>query len=84
MGEIAHAEEADVELAVEAAERAQPAWAALASSQRGAILGKWANLIREHAVQLAEVGLDSERAAMELTEFLGRCVGHGPTNISAS
>jgi len=55
VGEIQIAGEHEVELAVDAAERAQPAWAALSSFERGAKLTKWAALIRENATKLGEL-----------------------------
>ncbi|GAB3386865.1 aldehyde dehydrogenase family protein [Amycolatopsis echigonensis] len=46
---------ADVELAVEAAARAQPAWAALPVADRVARIHRWADVIAEHAAELAEL-----------------------------
>ncbi|WP_432974115.1 aldehyde dehydrogenase family protein [Dactylosporangium sp. CA-233914] len=50
---VARARAADVDLAVAAARRAFPAWAATSPSERGAILRRWADLIGEHVEQLA-------------------------------
>jgi aldehyde dehydrogenase (NAD+) len=50
---VARAERADVDLAVAAARRAAPAWAATSPSERGAALRRWADLIMAHVEDLA-------------------------------
>jgi acyl-CoA reductase-like NAD-dependent aldehyde dehydrogenase len=52
---IAAAEAADVDLAVAAAKRAFPAWAALAAADRGRLLLKLADKIEEHGEELAQL-----------------------------
>lgn len=47
--------EDDVDAAVDAAERAFPAWAATRGVERAKILWKFADLIEQHADQLAEL-----------------------------
>ena len=49
------AEEADIEAAVEAAQKAQPAWAAQPAHVRTTALRKFAALMTEHATELGEV-----------------------------
>jgi aldehyde dehydrogenase (NAD+) len=53
--DIALAGEQDVDAAVAAAEKAFPAWKALPTGQRRAIMLKFATLIEENAVVLAEL-----------------------------
>ncbi|QEL55419.1 aldehyde dehydrogenase [Chromobacterium paludis] len=55
LADIAHCGEAEVEAAVKAARRAfdSGAWSGLAPRQRGAILKRFAALMREHAEELA-------------------------------
>lgn len=52
---IAAAEAADVDLAVEAATRAFPAWSRMAAAERGRLLLKLADKIEEHAEELAQL-----------------------------
>nr|ACZ51384.1 putative gamma-hydroxymuconic semialdehyde dehydrogenase [Pseudomonas sp. NyZ402] len=52
---IASAEAADVDLAVDAAKRAFPAWAAMGAAQRGRLLLKLADKIEECAEELAQL-----------------------------
>ena len=52
---IAAAEAADVDLAVAAAKRAFPAWAALPAAERGRLLLKLADRIEEHGEELAQL-----------------------------
>jgi acyl-CoA reductase-like NAD-dependent aldehyde dehydrogenase len=52
---IAAAEAADVDLAVDAAKRAFPAWAAMGAAQRGRLLLKLADKIEECAQELAQL-----------------------------
>ncbi|MNF34543.1 Aldehyde dehydrogenase PuuC [compost metagenome] len=52
---IAAAEAADVDLAVAAAQRAFPAWSALAAAERGRLLLKLADKIEEHGEELAQL-----------------------------
>ena len=52
---IAAAEAEDVDLAVAAAKRAFPAWAALAAAERGRLLLRLADKIEEHAEELAQL-----------------------------
>lgn len=49
------ASEQDISAAVEAATRAQPAWAALAASRRASVLRRFAVLMAENASKLAEL-----------------------------
>ncbi len=53
LGPCAEANEEDVELAVQAAQQAQPAWAALKPLERAAYLKKVAHVLRENAFELA-------------------------------
>jgi betaine-aldehyde dehydrogenase len=53
LGPCAEANEEDVELAVQAAQKAQPAWAALKPLERAAYLKKVAQVLRENAFELA-------------------------------
>ena len=53
LGPCAEANEEDVELAVQAAHKAQPAWAALKPLERAAYLKKVAQVLRENAFELA-------------------------------
>jgi aldehyde dehydrogenase (NAD+)/betaine-aldehyde dehydrogenase len=50
---VALAEPEDIELAVAAARRAFPGWAATSASERGATLRRWADLIMAHVEELA-------------------------------
>ena len=52
---IAAAEAEDIDLAVAAAKRAFPAWAALAAAERGRLLLRLADKIEEHAEELAQL-----------------------------
>ena len=45
----------DVDAAVGAARRAAPGWAATNPSERGALLGRWADLVLEHVEELAAI-----------------------------
>jgi (Z)-2-((N-methylformamido)methylene)-5-hydroxybutyrolactone dehydrogenase len=55
--QVARGDLRDVELAVEAAHRAfqQPSWCDLSATQRGKLLRRLADVIREHAPRLAEI-----------------------------
>lgn len=55
IAEVSHCDIVWVDRAVEAASAAFPAWRDLLPVQRGAILRKWAALIREHAQDLAVI-----------------------------
>jgi acyl-CoA reductase-like NAD-dependent aldehyde dehydrogenase len=55
LAEVASAAIADVQRAIDAARRAQPAWARLAPGRRGALLLELARLIRERADELTRV-----------------------------
>lgn len=55
LAKVAEAKAADVDRAVVAAEKAFPAWKALAAAQRGRLLGKLADAIESHADELAEL-----------------------------
>jgi aldehyde dehydrogenase (NAD+) len=52
---VALAEPEDIELAVAAARRAFPGWAATSASERGATLRRWADLILAHVEELARI-----------------------------
>lgn len=52
---IAGGDGADVDAAVAAARRAAPGWAATNPSERGALLGRWADLVMEHVEELAAI-----------------------------
>jgi acyl-CoA reductase-like NAD-dependent aldehyde dehydrogenase len=52
---IAGGDAADVDAAVSAARRAAPGWAATNPSERGALLGRWADLVMEHVEELAAI-----------------------------
>ncbi|MEU9058338.1 aldehyde dehydrogenase family protein [Streptomyces sp. NPDC048430] len=64
----------DIDRAVAAAARAQPAWAALPVSERVAHISAWADIIAEHADELAE---------LECRE-MGKPVGIGRTFIDGA
>ncbi|RII20460.1 Lactaldehyde dehydrogenase [Streptomyces sp. YIM 130001] len=66
--------EDDVDRAVAAAVRAQPAWAALSVAERVARISAWADVIAEHADELAE---------LECRE-MGKPVGLGRTFIEGA
>lgn len=53
--EVGLAGAGDVERAIAAARRAQPAWAATSASDRGAILRRWSDLIFQHVEELAAI-----------------------------
>jgi betaine-aldehyde dehydrogenase len=55
LAEVAMAGRADVDKAVDAAERAFPAWSRLAAADRGRLLLKLADLIEAHADELARL-----------------------------
>lgn len=55
LGEVARGGQAEVDLAVEAARDAFPAWAALGPAGRGAILNRIADLIEAHVEDLANL-----------------------------
>jgi betaine-aldehyde dehydrogenase len=67
LGPCAEANEADVNLAVEAAHRAQPAWAALKPLERAALLKKVAQVLRENAFELAM--LDAANCGNPISEM---------------
>ena len=82
--EVAEAQKADVDRAVDAARRAFPAWARLAAAERGRLLLKLADAIEARASELAEVetldtghplrdtkGLDVVRTAFTFRYFGG-------------
>ncbi|WP_027527317.1 NAD-dependent succinate-semialdehyde dehydrogenase [Bradyrhizobium sp. Ec3.3] len=50
---VARCSAADMDRAIEAAERAFPAWRALLPAKRGEILRRWASLLRAHSEELA-------------------------------
>lgn len=52
---IAAAEAADVDAAVQAAQKAFPAWAEIPAAERGRLLLKLADLIEENAEELAQL-----------------------------
>ncbi|MCK1493561.1 NAD-dependent succinate-semialdehyde dehydrogenase [Bradyrhizobium sp. 180] len=53
IAEVAHCSAADMNRAINAADRSFAAWRALLPSQRGAILKSWASLMLAHAEELA-------------------------------
>ncbi|OSJ13580.1 NAD-dependent succinate-semialdehyde dehydrogenase [Bradyrhizobium canariense] len=53
IADVARCSAADMTLAIEAAERAFPAWRAFLPARRGAILRAWASLMRDHSEDLA-------------------------------
>ena len=55
LAEVAEARAADVDLAVEAAQRAFPAWSATGAGDRGRLLGRLADAIEDHADELARL-----------------------------
>ncbi|WVW85891.1 hypothetical protein I302_107929 [Kwoniella bestiolae CBS 10118] len=72
VADVCSAGEDDVEAAVIAAERAQQKWAALAGTERAAIMRRFAELLRQHARMIAE--LDAQvmgRPAQGNTEGAG-------------
>jgi len=63
---VARAGDADIDRAVRAAGRAQPAWAALAGAERGRVLRRAADLLRGRAEALARLeSLDTGRPVRE-------------------
>jgi len=82
--EVAEAQKADIDRAVDAARRAFPAWARLAAAERGRLLLKLADAIESRASELAELetldtghplrdtkGLDVARTAFTFRYFGG-------------
>src|SRR4051812_19325085 len=55
IGAVADLGEAETRLAIAAAHRAFPAWAARTAKDRGAILRKWSHLMLAHAEPLARL-----------------------------
>ncbi|POF27915.1 aldehyde dehydrogenase family protein [Roseibium marinum] len=55
LGTVPEGTKADVDAAVEAADRAQGAWAALPMRERGAYLRRLANALREHADAILDI-----------------------------
>lgn len=69
IGTVALADAADVDRAVAAARRAQPAWAALGGTERGRRLAAAARLLREHRDELARLeSLDGGKPIAETPE----------------
>jgi acyl-CoA reductase-like NAD-dependent aldehyde dehydrogenase len=63
IAKAAYSEAADVHLAVEAARRAQSAWANTSARQRGALLAEGASLVAKHIEELARlVALETGKA----------------------
>ncbi|WP_114965556.1 aldehyde dehydrogenase family protein [Alkalilacustris brevis] len=83
LGSVPEGSEADINAAVDAAERAQPAWAALSVSEKGAYLRRLAAALRDHSEALleievrdtgntiAEMGKDVENGASQLEYYAG-------------
>jgi aldehyde dehydrogenase (NAD+)/betaine-aldehyde dehydrogenase len=84
LASVSEAGPADVDLAVDAAQAAFPAWRSLAAAQRGRLLGKLADAIEENGDELARlesqdtghpirdtVGLDVPRTAATFRYFAG-------------
>ncbi|MDF0596294.1 aldehyde dehydrogenase family protein [Psychromarinibacter halotolerans] len=83
LGSVPRASADDMNRAIEAAERAQPAWAALSVRERGTFLRKLAAALMEHAQPLLEVevqdtgnvisemGTDIRRSAEALEYYAG-------------
>ncbi len=66
---VAYAGEADVARAVAAARKAQPAWAQLSGTERGRILRRAAELLRERTDEMARLeSLDTGRPIQETPE----------------
>jgi len=59
------ASEQDIAAAVDAATKAQPAWASLASSKRASVLRKFADLMADNASKLAEVADSTSHICVE-------------------
>lgn len=55
IAEVSYAREEDVNAAVAAAEQAQPAWAALPAKSRARIMRRFADLMEENSLKIAEV-----------------------------
>ena len=55
IGTVAMSDASDVDAAVAAAQAAQPAWAAMTSKERAAIMMKWHYLIDENIEELSEL-----------------------------
>ncbi|WP_314957426.1 NAD-dependent succinate-semialdehyde dehydrogenase [Bradyrhizobium cosmicum] len=53
IADVARCSAADMTLAIDAAERAFPAWRSLLPAKRGAVLRGWASLMRDHSEDLA-------------------------------
>ncbi|RST53763.1 aldehyde dehydrogenase family protein [Variovorax sp. MHTC-1] len=63
IGHTAHSGASDVEQAVAAAARAQPAWAAMAARKRGTLLAECSRLLAEHVEELGRlVALETGKA----------------------
>jgi len=83
LGEVPAAGPEDVARAVDAAEEAQPAWAALSMASRGALLREVANQMRERSEQIlrtevidtgntiTKMEADTEQAAVTIEFFAG-------------
>ncbi|MFG2005136.1 aldehyde dehydrogenase family protein [Spirillospora sp. NPDC048911] len=62
----------DIRRAVDAAVRAQPAWAALPVAERVRLLSRWADTVAEHAAELAEIECHEMGKPVALgTAFIG-------------
>jgi len=63
IGQAAHSDASDVEQAVAAAARAQPAWAGLAARKRGTLVAECSRLLAEHVEELGRlVALETGKA----------------------
>jgi acyl-CoA reductase-like NAD-dependent aldehyde dehydrogenase len=84
LAKVAEAKAADVDRAVDAAEKAFPAWRRMSAMDRGRLLGKLADAIEAHADELAQIesldtghpirdtkGLDVPRTAVTFRYFAG-------------
>ncbi|MGW7824083.1 aldehyde dehydrogenase family protein [Streptomyces puniciscabiei] len=74
LAEVPDAGPQDVRLAVAAAERAQPAWAALSLAQRARSFARFAELLDEHAEELAMLdAIDSGNPVRAMREDVRLC-----------
>lgn len=71
--EVAEGDAADVEVAIDAAERAFPIWAALSGAERGDIMHRAAEILRRRLPELVSFEIDQiGRARREMTAQLSR------------
>lgn len=71
--EVAEGDAADIEAAIDAAERAFPVWSALTGAERGDIMHRAAEILRRRLPELVSIEIDQiGRARREMTAQLSR------------